>query len=52
MKGYLSKKNKDSELPKTNNAYKGIFSLPLYPELKIKNLKKIIKILKQILIKV
>ena len=52
MKGYLSKKNKDSELPKPKNGYNGIFSLHLKPELKIKNLKKIIKILKQILIKV
>jgi aminotransferase EvaB len=52
MKGYTNKKNINSNLNLTNKMYKGIFSLPLYPELKINDVKKIAKILKQILIKV
>ena len=52
MKGYTNKKNINSNLNLTNKMYKGIFSLPLYPELKINDVKKIAKILKQILIKI
>ena len=36
----------------TNKLYRGIFSLPLYPELPMKDLKKIVKSLKVILTKI
>ena len=49
MKGYQSKKIFDLKI--TNTVYKGIFSLPLYPELKFSEVKKITKILKEILSK-
>jgi dTDP-3-amino-2,3,6-trideoxy-4-keto-D-glucose/dTDP-3-amino-3,4,6-trideoxy-alpha-D-glucose/dTDP-2,6-dideoxy-D-kanosamine transaminase len=49
MKGYQSKKKFDLKI--TNTLYKGIFSLPLYPELKFSEVKKITKILKEILSK-
>ena len=39
MKGFFSRKNKNYKLPITNKIYKGIFSLPLYPELKSIHLK-------------
>ncbi len=52
MKGFFSRKNKNYKLPITNKIYKGIFSLPLYPELKSIDLKKIVKTLKEVLIKV
>ncbi len=52
MKGFFSRKNKNYKLPITNKIYKGIFSLPLYPELKSIHLKKIVKTLKEVLIKV
>ncbi|MDC0472388.1 DegT/DnrJ/EryC1/StrS family aminotransferase [Pelagibacteraceae bacterium] len=52
MKGYKNKKNRYLNLNLTNKVYKGIFSLPLYPDLKINDIKRITKILKQILIKV
>ncbi len=52
MKGYFSKKNKNYKLNMTNKLYRGIFSLPLYPELPIKDLKKIVKSLKVILTKI
>jgi len=49
MKGYLSKKKFDLKI--TDKMCKGIFSLPLYPELKVNDLKKITHILKKILAK-
>jgi dTDP-3-amino-2,3,6-trideoxy-4-keto-D-glucose/dTDP-3-amino-3,4,6-trideoxy-alpha-D-glucose/dTDP-2,6-dideoxy-D-kanosamine transaminase len=49
MKGYLSKEKVDLKI--TNKVCKGIFSLPLYPELKVSELKKITNILKKILAK-
>ena len=45
---YMTKK-KNSNLPITQNMSKGIFSLPLYPNLKDSDVYKITKILKKIL---
>jgi len=49
MKAYSQmKKNKNSHLPVTIKMSKGIFSLPIYPELKQKEIYKITQILKKI----
>ena len=50
MKAYRNKiLNKSDYLPVTKKLAKGIFSLPLYPELKVKELLKITRTLKRIL---
>tara|TARA_B100000780_G_C21063487_1_gene427585 strand:- start:85 stop:1221 length:1137 start_codon:yes stop_codon:yes gene_type:complete len=50
MKAYkVSKKNYKNSLKKTEKISKGIFCLPLYPELNIADIKKVIKNLKDIL---
>jgi len=49
MKGYLSKNKADLKI--TDKVCRGIFSLPLYPELKFNELKKITHTLKKILAK-
>ena len=53
MKGYKKVIGKKRFiLRKTERAYKGIFSLPLYPTLKIIDVQKIIKVLAKITEKV
>ena len=53
MKGYKKVIGKKRfNLRKTERAYKGIFSLPLYPTLKIIDVQKIIKVLAKITEKV
>ena len=47
MKGYKNKKN--FYLPITEKMSKGIFSLPLYPELRYNEVLKFTKILKKII---
>ena len=53
MSGYKNLiKHKKNKLPVTEKMYKGIFSLPLYPNLNISNVKKTIKELNSILKKI
>ena len=50
MKGYrFLNKNKKMKLPVTEKMSQGIFSLPLYPEITSRDLKKITNSLKSIL---
>ena len=50
MKAYKKEiLNKSNHLPITEKMVNGIFSLPLYPELKVRELLRIAKILKGIL---
>ena len=53
MKGYKNNISKKSpHLPMTENMAKGIFSLPLYPTIKIADVLKISKSIKKILLKI
>ena len=52
MKGYKKLVVRNDKLKNTEKFSKGIFSLPIYPELKIQKVFKIIKILKKILQKI
>ena len=53
MKGYKNNISKKSpHLPMTENKAKGIFSLPLYPTIKIADVLKISKSIKKILLKI
>ncbi len=53
MKAYAKLKNKKQiKLEKTEKMSKGIFSLPLYPELKYKKAYKFAKILRKIITKI
>jgi len=53
MKGYKNNISKKSpRLPMTENMAKGIFSLPLYPTIKITDVLKISKSIKKILLKI
>jgi len=49
MKGYKEKTSNSNYLPVTEKMSHGIFSLPLYPEIKLSDVKKIIKSLKSVL---
>ena len=50
MKAYKSQiLNKSSQLPTTEKMASGIFSLPLYPELKVNELLRVTRVLKKIL---
>ena len=50
MKGYKNFiSNRNTSLPFSEKFAKGVFSLPLYPKIKIKNLLNITKVLKKIL---
>ncbi len=52
MKVYSKFNSKNNNLKKTNDKSKEIFSLPLYPELKISEVNRISKIIKDILKKI
>ena len=53
MKAYRNKAlNKSNYLPITEKMANGIFSLPLYPKLKVSEVLKISKILRKILLKI